>query len=150
MLFNAWKCSFCFAGCCFELVVNVFWMFMKHLDIVFFSFIKEQVTHDLFTLNYREVCKNRVLHEKYWVKCILCHVKLGVSKKTKKLIKSRKPEKKITKKTDLWKKSTSSIWFRFYKPETENTNWTKFKPKKNRVKPEKIESNRFEHYFSPK
>jgi hypothetical protein len=63
----------------------------------------------------------------------------GVSKKTKKSIKSRKLEKK-TEKIEPWKKpirilKTSTGSIRFYKPETKKTesnpNW------KNRAKPEK-------------
>jgi hypothetical protein len=51
--------------------------------------------------------------------------KLGVSKKTKKQIKPRKPEKNYSKKPNrekkpikILKKPTGSIRFRFYKPET--------------------------------
>jgi len=66
-----------------------------------------------------------------WIIHIL---QLGVSKQTE---KPRKLEKKITEKTEPWKKtikqikflkkSASSVWFQFYKPKTE----------KNRAKPKK-------------
>ena len=73
-----------------------------------------------------------------------CH--LEVSKKAEKLIKPRKMEKKITEKTEPWKKlikpikilkkSTGLVWFWFYKPETEKTepNSNRKKLEKNRAK----------------
>ena len=80
-----------------------------------------------------------------------------MSKKTEKQIKQRKPEKKITEKTEPWKKTikpikilkkpTSSVRFRFYKPETKKTkpnpnrteqNW------KNRAKSVFVQKNRTE------
>ena len=82
---------------------------------------------------------------------------LGVSKKTKKPIKPRKLKKKITEKTESWKKpikilkkSTGLVRFWFYKLETEKTkpNPNRKKPsqtekpsqnRKNRAKPEKTE-----------
>jgi len=71
--------------------------------------------------------------------------KLGVSKKTGKPIKPRKPKKKITEKTEpkkklikFLKKPAGSVRFRFYKQKTEKT---EPKPTKNR---EKTEPNRFE------
>jgi len=77
---------------------------------------------------------------------------IGVSKKIKKPIKSRKLENKLNrekKQIKILKKPTSSVRFRFYKPETEKTkpNLNRKKRKKNRAKP-KIEPNRFELVFS--
>jgi len=64
-----------------------------------------------------------------------------VSKKTEKPIKMRKLEEKKTKKTEPWKKPitilkklTGLIWFRFYKPETEQT-----EPNPNRKKTRQTE-----------
>ena len=56
------------------------------------------------------------------------HYPLGVSKKTEKLIKPRKLEKKITEKTEpkkkpikILKNPVGSVRFRFYKQKTEKT-----------------------------
>ena len=60
---------------------------------------------------------------------------IGVSKKIKKPIKPRKLENKLNrekKQIKILKKPTSSVRFRFYKPETEKT-----KPNLNRKKLEK-------------
>ena len=87
--------------------------------------------------------------------------KLEVNKKIEKPIKpknwlNRENRKKITEKTEPWKKlikpiiilkkPTGLVWFRFYKPKTEKTkpNPNRKKPEKNQVKPsqiKKIESN---------
>jgi hypothetical protein len=77
-------------------------------------------------------------------------VKLGVSKKTEKPIKPRKPEKnnrinrtvKINR-LKFKKKPTCLVRFRFYKPETEKTepNRTELKPKKTGKNRAKTESN---------
>jgi hypothetical protein len=68
-------------------------------------------------------------------------LEVGVSKKTEKPIKSRKRKinnrknqtmKKTIKPIRILKKSTGSVQFRFYKPETEKT-----EPNPNKKKPEK-------------
>jgi hypothetical protein len=64
-------------------------------------------------------------------------LKLGIGKKIKKSIKSRKPnrEKKLKKLIRILKKSTGLV--RFYKPETEKTEPNRTKTGKNRAKPKK-------------
>jgi hypothetical protein len=66
-----------------------------------------------------------------------------MSKNTEKPIKSRKPEKKITEKTEPWKKlikvlkkSTNSVWFWFYKSKIKKT-----EPKPKQKKPGKNRKN---------
>jgi len=75
---------------------------------------------------------------------------LGVNKKIEKLIKPRKPEKKIIEKTEpkkkpikILKKPAGSVRFRFYKQKTKKTEPKPKKTKPNRKKPSQTGLNRF-------
>jgi len=64
-----------------------------------------------------------------------------MSKKTEKLIKSKKSKKSI-KPIRILKKPTGSVWFQFYKFETEKTKSNRFEPVF--ILKNQTETNRFE------